>query len=54
MLTGEEWVAFGADLDLDFFQSRAGDEGVAAGAGDGTVVKILGMDALFHREDFTR
>ena len=46
-LAGEEWVARGTDFDGDVFLGAAGDELVAAAAGDGALF-VFRVDVLLH------
>jgi hypothetical protein len=47
LLTGEEWVAIGANLDDDLGFGGPGLERVSATAGH-LAVDVIGMDAFFH------
>ena len=48
LLAGEERMASRADVDTDFFLSRACMERVATNASDDRVSVIIGMKSVFH------
>jgi hypothetical protein len=49
LLSGEEWMAGTTDIDVDFCDGAAGDEGIAAGAVD-VAISLFGVDFGFHEQ----
>ncbi len=47
-LTGEEWVALAAQLDLQCFLGGAGGKGIATGTGHLGIGKILRVNLVLH------
>ena len=54
LLTGEEGVTLTAHLDFQLLLGGAGKEGVAAGAGDASVMEELWMDLCLHVMPFRK